>query len=1008
MINRFLSYWIRRPVLSGIVVCATALLTTQLLSYQRYLLMKEARQKEISKQASWTKERLQTIISYSFSSTQTLALFVERYGEPQDFDSVAKQLLSANKYIDAVELVKGGVITHIYPMQGNEPALGHNILLDSARRSGAIVAMQKKDFFISGPINLVQGGVGFISRIPIFKDDQFWGFSAVLIKLSTLMHAASIDTAGGNNFSYQLAKINTHTRQEEYFFPGKNTFSKEYSVPVELPNGEWKLYVYSDKTFNYSSVLFIGLLGLALSVMAGLFAWFTASQPSRLKQLVEEKTTLLQQSEKNYRLTLNRITDAFVALDINWCYTYMNAKAGELMDRDPQQVIGKNIWEDFKHAADPKFYAACLQAMEQQQYMYVETRYEKRGRWVENHLYPSPEGLSFFSRDITGRKKAEDALRHSNERFELISRATNDALWEWNMETGELWGNDTHQQLFGLTKNDPVPAESEWVERMHPEDRAAVVAQQEQSLASGENVFITEYRLRLHDNTYHYIYDRCYIVRDEKGKPLRMLGSMMDISEQKNAEKALREREEHLRTILENEPECIKQLGPNGEVYDINPAGLTIVEADNIDVLKNKSLVGILLPEYVAPWKELARRVFEDGEPGTFEYEIMGLKGTHRYMEMHAVPLKNAEGKIVSLLGVSRDVTQRKKAEEQIRKEKDLSDSIINSLPGIFYLFDADRKLLRWNRNFEIVSEYSAEEITKVKPIDFYEGEGRKLVQENFSRVMLDGQSEFESDFVTRTGKKIPYLFTGIRVEYEGAPCLLGTGIDITQRKRAALEVELMNEQLRQLTRHLQNIREEERKRIAREIHDDLGQQLTAMKMGVVWINKQMPTDNTAVKSRLDSITAMLDASHVSVRKILNELRTDILDNYGLTEALEWQGKQFTDTTDIPLSLHYSGDVLNVSDAVATCIFRIFQEALNNISKYAAARNAVCTVQYDEDQITFTVKDDGVGFDVELLKQKKSFGILGMKERVAALNGQFSLVTSPGNGTSITVHIPLQ
>ena len=1006
MNNRSFAYFIKRPVISGLVVFAALLFLTQFLTYQRYLLLRDQRQREISNQAAWTKERLQTVINYSFSSTQTLAFIIEKYGVPQDFDSVAKQLLKTNKYIDAIELVQGGVITNVYPLKGNEAVLGFNILLDSARKSGAVAAIEKRGFFISGPINLKQGGAGFVSRIPIFKNNQFWGFSAVLTKLSTLLKAAGIDTLNNTNFSYQLAKVNLATGQEEFFLQGNSAFKKEYSIPVEIPNGEWKLYVIASKSVTFYALFFFALLGFILSVTGGFFAWFIMTQPSRLNQLVQEKTLLLQASEKNYRITLERIADAFVALDTNWCYTYMNTKAAEIFNCDPKTIIGKNIWTVFPGGADQPFYEAYHKAMQQQQYIYIEEHFHSSERWFENHIYPSPEGLSVFFRDITERKKAEEELRQTNGRFELISRATNDALWEWNFETGALWGNETHQHLFGLTMADPVPDEAAWKERIHPEDRDSIAEKQAASLVSDKSVFITEYRFRVTNNEYRNIYDRCYILRDNEGHPLRMVGSMMDITEQKKAEQSLQEREEHLFTILQTEPECIKQLGPGGEVYDMNPAGLAMIEADSLDMIKNKSLTGILLPRYRAPFATLSENVF-NGQSGTLEFEIEGFKGTHRYLEMHAVPLRNAEGKIIALLGVTRDVTERKKAEEQIIKEKELSDSIINSLPGIFYLFDAHRKLLRWNKNFENVSGYDAKEIVLVKPIDFYEGEGRQLVQENFTKVMLEGKSQFEANFVTKTGEKIAYFFTGLLVYYEGEPCLLGTGIDITLRKKAEQEIKIVNEQLRQLTRHLQHIREEERKRIAREIHDDLGQQLTAIKMGVVWINKKIPDESADIKNKLENIIALLNAGNISVRKILNELRTDILDNYGLIEALEWQARQFTATTDIPILFNSAQKSLKAEEPVATCIFRIFQEALTNISKYAHATQVVSTLTCTSNSITLRIEDNGIGFDTDLLNSKKSFGILGMRERVAALDGNFNLASAPQKGTTITITIPL-
>ena len=139
------------------------------------------------------------------------------------------------------------------------------------------------------------------------------------------------------------------------------------------------------------------------------------------------------------------------------------------------------------------------------------------------------------------------------------------------------------------------------------------------------------------------------------------------------------------------------------------------------------------------------------------------------------------------------------------------------------------------------------------------------------------------------------------------------------------------------LTAHLQHIREEERKRIGREIHDELGQQLTAIKMDVAWLDQKMPEEETAFKSKLKNIIELLDGSNKSIRRILSELRPGILDDNGLLEALEWLGIQFTDNTGIPLNFTTSEKAFKSSPAVVTCIFRVYQEALTNIAKHSHA-----------------------------------------------------------------------
>ncbi len=1115
--------FIKRPAFSGLFIFAALLLLTQLLSYQRYLLRKEIEQRDLISEANRAKEGLQSVVSYSFSTTQTLAYIIENYGVPAHFDSVAQQLLSVNEYIDVVELVEGGVITHVYPLKGNESVIGFNILTDSARKSGAITTIQKRDFYISGPIHLKQGGDGFVSRVPIFKNDKFWGFSAAVIKFNTLLKAAGIDTAANRRYSYELKKVNPETGEEEYFLQHKESFRPRLIVPVQIPNGEWKLYIADEQSITFSAVLIFSLLGFVLSVTGGLFAWYIASQPSRLEKLVQEKTYLLQTGEQKHKKTLDRIADGFAALDIDGNCTYMNNRAGKLTNRDPEKMIGRHIWNEFPEGIGQLFYAAYFKAKKEQQHISVQEFYPQFHRWFEMDFYPSTDGMSLFFRDITNkknaeqatieseekyrtlveqasdgifiadksgrflsvnssgqqmsqysmeelanmtiydlilkedleknpfhfkemakgdpviterpmqkkdgtvivievnakflqdermlvfvrditnRKKAEEEFRQANHRFEMIARTTNDAVWEWNLETGQLWCNETHQQLYGLTMADPVPAHSVWAGRIHPDDRENILKKQELTLASRRNIFITEYRFLTGESGYRNLYDRCYIIRNKEGKATGMMGSIMDITERKTAEDALRISEEKYRQIVETAQEGIWMIDAQSHTSFVNSRiaemmGYTKEEMQGKHLFDFMDEEGRNITE-----KNLERRRLGIAEDHEFKFVTKDGRDVWTLMSTNPV-LKN--GEYMGALAMVTDITEHKKIENQVLKEKELSDSIINSLPGIFYLFDANRTFLRWNKNFETVSGYTASEIKEIHPGDFYDNEGRTLVQEHFGITMRDGESAFEADFVTKTGEKIPYYFTGKRVFYEGEPCLIGTGIDIAERRKAEEEVKQTSLQMRQLTAHLQTIREEERKRIGREIHDELGQQLTAIKMDVAWINKKTPDEADLIKTKLGNIITLLDGSNLSIRKILNELRIGVLDDYGLIDALEWQGNQFTENTGIPLQFSSNETILKVEEPVATCLFRVFQESLTNITRYANAKKVTSSLNTEDDLLKLEITDDGIGFNAQLPYSKQSFGILGMKERVSSVNGTFQLISSPGKGTKIIITVP--
>lgn len=353
------------------------------------------------------------------------------------------------------------------------------------------------------------------------------------------------------------------------------------------------------------------------------------------------------------------------------------------------------------------------------------------------------------------------------------------------------------------------------------------------------------------------------------------------------------------------------------------------------------------------------------------------------------------------------DITDRLKSHDAIIKERNLSDSIINSLPGIFYLYTREGNFLRWNTNFETVTGYTGEEIRQMNPLDFFDGSEKILLAQKINNTFIAGEENVQADFLLKTKQKIPYYFTGKAVQYRGKPCLLGVGIDFTDRVTAQQKIRESTEQLRMLTAHLQNIREEERKRIGREIHDELGQQLTAIKMDVAWLDRKVPEKESLFKNKLKNILGMLDSSNNAIRRILSELRPGILDDYGLLEAIEWLGTQFTNNTGISFQFTTTEKKIQAPEPVVTCIFRVYQEALTNITRYANAGHVVSSLTINNGFIIVHIEDDGKGFDPLAVQTHKSFGILGMKERVISLEGVFELNSSAKNGTSIMIKLPV-
>ncbi|HET7110573.1 MAG TPA: histidine kinase [Gemmatimonadales bacterium] len=229
---------------------------------------------------------------------------------------------------------------------------------------------------------------------------------------------------------------------------------------------------------------------------------------------------------------------------------------------------------------------------------------------------------------------------------------------------------------------------------------------------------------------------------------------------------------------------------------------------------------------------------------------------------------------------------------------------------------------------------------------------------------------------------------------------------DVTDRHRVTEDIRASRQQLRALASRLQAVREEERTSIAREIHDELGQALTGLKLDVSWMRNRLPSEHEMV-THCASVITRIEETLGAVRRIATSLRPSVLDELGLAAAVEWQGQEFANRTGITVVTKLSmGDTV-VSDQLGSSTFRILQEALTNVARHAHASHVSIGLTHDSDLLTLVVADDGVGLPPDQFPGTASLGIVGMRERALACDGVLRITGAPGSGTSVTLRVPL-
>ncbi|HWP83057.1 MAG TPA: PAS domain S-box protein [Bacteroidota bacterium] len=608
------------------------------------------------------------------------------------------------------------------------------------------------------------------------------------------------------------------------------------------------------------------------------------------------------QASGDQRVIFDRITDGMIAFDMKMICTYVNRRAGELLGRTPENLIGKNYWEEFPEMKGTPLANAYVNALETQEATTFESYFQPLDRWFEHRLYPSQDGLTIFFADVTERKQREQILQ------------------------------DRERQYSALINNLP----------------GAV------------------FRVRNDPNyTVEYVSDKI--------------------------------------------------------------AELTGYPAD--DFRENRRNFGDLMrpDDRDRVWRE-TREALEEHRPYEVTYRFIDAHGKEKWNWERGMGIFDANGELQAVEGFVQDITERKRAEEALHRSEEKFSIIFRKAPYAAALVNVSERVIEdVNEEHERLFELSREELVGKTPemLDMViEAEQRKRIAD-----LIREQGFVANEQLTlqlRSGAKLDILLSANSVQIDGETYLLTIAKDITELKRKEEELRRSREQLRALASHLQNAIEEERARIAREIHDDIGQIFTAIKMDLSLLLRALEGVSerkvkTAAAEEIRALIGLLDGGVQSIRKIVRDLRPETLETMGLLAGIEWQAKEFTKRTKIDVSLSLPKKEPELDKQQAVALFRVVQEALTNVARHAEATKVKIEIATEAREVRRTSKeeshvkvrrtletrvvisDNGKGITEEALHKPGSFGLLAMRERIAALGGELSISGKPGKGTRVEV-----
>jgi PAS domain S-box-containing protein len=384
------------------------------------------------------------------------------------------------------------------------------------------------------------------------------------------------------------------------------------------------------------------------------------------------------------------------------------------------------------------------------------------------------------------------------------------------------------------------------------------------------------------------------------------------------------------------------------------------------------------------------------------------LDGTPIWIEGDYICLYAPDGRIMGHFGIQRDITARRRAEEALRFSEEKFAKAFRACPFRVSIGTlAEGRFIEVNDAFLRDHGFTREQVIgRTSPeLGLWgdPGDRRRLIEALERGEMV---RDFEFQGQTRDGQVQITSLSAELIRVGGETCLLAVATDVTDRKRAEEELRRSHEELRALAARLQSVREDERTRIAREVHDELGQALTGLKLDLAWLKPRL-RDQVSLLERVQAVVGRIDGTIDAVRRIATELRPSVLDHLGLVAAVEWQAQEFEKLTGVVVRLSLSSAGPAVDGTVATTVFRMLQETLTNVARHAAATSVEIVLEVRHEAITLRVADNGRGISATERTNPHSLGLVGLRERAIACAGELVIEGRPGEGTIVTVRIPL-
>ncbi|RYY61612.1 MAG: PAS domain S-box protein [Chitinophagaceae bacterium] len=720
----------------------------------------------------------------------------------------------------------------------------------------------------------------------------------------------------------------------------------------------------------------------------------------------------------DWRLLLDASKHAMILLDRNLNVVYMNAPGRAIFSLPP----------NFPAPGDNAFFPDMLPAERRERAMPVlgealngremlyETPYTHPGGspvWYELNYRPLVNSTGVTGHilisvtDITEFKKNELTISKNEQRWKFVVEGDGNGVWEMNFLTREAYFSDLYKSMLGYGPEDVYDSTIRWKELIHPDDHARVVNLE----TLYENKVITqhsiEYRIRKKDGGYVWVLNRGMVMESlPDGCPLRIAGTQKDITNTKNAEEALRQSEERYYQMIDSiEDYAIMMLDPNGNVLNWNKGAEKIkgykpweIIGKNFLSFYRKEEIAAGIPQWLLDTARSTGRAVNEG------WRVK--KDGSRFWASAIITLvKDRDGSILGFSKITRDLTDQKSAQDKLIKSEHQFSSFMANTPTMNWIIDENAVFRYLNdpymKAFNLTPEHVGKSIYEIFPAQICD----EFVANNW-KVWISGKAiETYEEGVGPGGRKQFYHTYKFPLPTENGIRLLGgVSLDLTQQR--VLESELANEEdkrKREVIVAIIEAQEKERKNLAYELHDNVNQILTSSRLMLEVAAEKPDSYNKFVNNGL----MYLQSAIQEVRRISHSLTPGTLSDIGLEDALEEVVNDINKSGQ--LVALYKKRILfptrNVPADVQLTILRIVQEQLRNIIKHSGSETAAVILKCTPQRISVRIEDDGNGFNP--MTAKKGLGLNGIYNRTEFFNGKVILLSEPGKGCILIIHIPM-